>query len=982
MKETAFKFLVCAIAVGTFSAVLVPFTFAQSQALNGQIEGTVLDQNKAAVPNAVITVTNIESGATRTVTTDESGVYRFPLLPLGTYRITAEANNFKKLHREGITLTTGQIATVDLNLQAGEINEVVVVTANSSISDSGKIDDGRVMNTREVQNLPLVPRNPYNFALLQPNVTGRPNRGFAFPNVNANGFARRVNYQLDGNTNTQGDRAGIRFTIISEVFVSEIQLVTNGFAAEFGNTPGLVMNVVTPSGTNAVHGSMSYRFRRPSFYSRPFFYPSPHDLPENKTDNFTAAVGGPIIKDRWHFYGGYEYVKRDDKAVAARLLTIQEANKAQLIAAGLSPSIFPIAIPSLEGGSFYIFRTDVQLNDKNRLTGRFTHSDVFSRNFVLGGLNTLERTFSQTSVDYSAGFQLATYTPKLLNELRFQYAQRAPGSRRNELSGNGPSIVITGVANFGSPDNVDTIFPPRRITQIQDNLTQTVGTHVVKFGFGFNFYNNTERSPIFARYTFPSIAAYVAARNGTDLRRYTNYAETFGDPEINYKATFWNLFAQDDWKVTRRLKVAYGLRYDLYQIPKADSSSPFPASQRFNVDQNNFAPRLGLVYALREGDRPMILRAGAGIYYDQPLLAMYQRALQINGSSKFFSLTFSGNNNGTTIPSPNAPAFPSTLLGTVPAGSVLPPQNIDTIAPAFENMYAIHANIQMEQAFTNDLSFSVGYIHSGGRHIPVYRSINLIPIRFLADGRPVFSRLVNPVTRYDPRFNNILMVESAEVSEYNALTLQLTKRLSRGLQFSLNYTLSEAEDDAPEQNLTTGNIQGLVLSDPFNRRLDKGLSFANQRHTFVMSLVGRPKFNIQSKAFRYLLNNNQVGIIATANTGETFNIVSTSDINGDGSTISDRPVGIKRNSGKTPPQFNVDLRYSRFFNFTERYKMEVFGEFQNLFNINSIIQFNNVTVTTNATTGELIGEFPNFKARNQSTSQDSRQFQLGFKFIF
>jgi hypothetical protein len=226
------------------------------------------------------------------------------------------------------------------------------------------------------------------------------------------------------------------------------------------------------------------------------------------------------------------------------------------------------------------------------------------------------------------------------------------------------------------------------------------------------------------------------------------------------------------------------------------------------------------------------------------------------------------------------------------------------------------------------------------------------------------------------------MVESAGVSEYNALTLQLTKRLSRGLQFSLNYTLSKAEDDAPEQNLTTGIIQGLVLSDPYNRRLDKGNSFADQRHTFVMSLVARPKFNFENKPLRYLLNNNQVGIIATANSGETFNIVSTSDINGDGATISDRPVGTKRNSGKTPPQFNADLRYSRFFNFTERYKLEVFGEFQNLFNINSIVGFNNVTVTTNTSTGELISELPDFRERNQSTSQDSRQFQLGLKFIF
>jgi hypothetical protein len=126
----------------------------------------------------------------------------------------------------------------------------------------------------------------------------------------------------------------------------------------------------------------------------------------------------------------------------------------------------------------------------------------------------------------------------------------------------------------------------------------------------------------------------------------------------------------------------------------------------------------------------------------------------------------------------------------------------------------------------------------------------------------------------------------------------------------------------------------------------------------------------------------EVGIITTANSGETFNIISGLDLNADGLSTSDRPIGIIRNSGKTPPQYNVDLRYSRFFNFTERFKLEVFGEFQNLFNINSIIQFNNVRATTNTTPDELVGGLPDFKARNQSTSQDSRQFQLGFKFLF
>ncbi|MGI8838606.1 MAG: hypothetical protein ACR2H4_18480 [Pyrinomonadaceae bacterium] len=154
-----------------------------------------------------------------------------------------------------------------------------------------------------------------------------------------------------------------------------------------------------------------------------------------------------------------------------------------------------------------------------------------------------------------------------------------------------------------------------------------------------------------------------------------------------------------------------------------------------------------------------------------------------------------------------------------------------------------------------------------------------------------------------------------------------------------------------------------------------------------MSLVARPHFNFENKSLRYLFNHNQVGVIANANSGERFNIVSNVDLNGDGVfgagiTNSDRPVGIKRNSGTTPAQFNVDLRYSRFIDLSERHKVEVFGEFQNLFNINSIVQFNNVTVTTNATTGELVGGLPDFRARNQSTSQDSRQFQLGFKFIF
>jgi hypothetical protein len=975
MKKTALHFFICVIAIG----ILLKFpAFAQSQALNGQIEGTVLDQNNAVVPKALITAVNIKTGTNRTATTDESGVYRFPLLSLGTYRLTVEAANFKKLVRDAITLVTGQIATVDLNLEAGDVQEIVSISLDTSVADAGKTDLGRVMNTREVENLPLIPRNPYNFALLQANVTGRPSRGFPFPIINANGYLRRINFLIDGNTNTQGDRGSIRFMLISDTYVSEIQLLTNGFAAEFGNTPGLIMNIVTPSGTNKISGAVSYRFRRPTFYSRPFFYRA-KDLPDNKTDDFTLAIGAPIIKNRWHFYFGYEYIKRDDKAAAARLLTIRPEDRTSLIAAGLPAAIFPTAIPALETGPFYILRHDAQLNEHNRLTVRFNHSDVTSKNFIPGGLNTLERSIDASSVSSAVAVQIVSFTQQILNEFRFQYAQRgASRGCRNEFSGNGPSIVITGVANFGSPECADGISPPRRITQFQDNLTRTFSTHVVKFGGGFNLYNQAERAAVFSRYTFTSIADYISARNGTP-RSYATYAETFGNPQISYKAAFWNFFVQDDWKLSRRLKINFGLRYDLYKIPKADATSPFFASKKFNVDKNNFAPRVGVVYALREGNRPTIIRFGAGIYYDQPLLAMYERALQNNGNSRYFNVSF-------TPSTPNAPDFPNTFSGSLPNGSALTTrQDIETVATDFETMYAMHVNFQIEQAITENLSFAAGFIHSGGRHIPVYRNINCLPVGgALNDGRPLFGTIngATCTTRIFPQFQNILSVESVGVSRYDALTLQLTKRLSRGLQFSANYTFSKATDDAPEQNLTTGTIQNLVLSDPSNRALDKGFSLADQRHTFTLSLVFRPEFNFQNKLLRDIFKNNQFGIIANANSGERFNIICDCDLNRDGFRSSDRPNGIKRNSGKTPPQYNTDLRYSRFFKFTDRFKLEVFGEFQNLFNTNSIVAFTDVTVTTNETKGELIGGLPDFRARNQSAAQESRQFQMGFKFIF
>ncbi len=959
-----------ALITSLFLAAPLP-TSAQSQALNGQIEGTVADTTEAAIPNATITITNVETGTIRSVTSDETGIYRAPLLPLGSYRIVVEAANFKRLVREGITLSAGQTATVKLVLETGGIEEQVTVTSDVAIADPGKIDVGRVLDNREVHNLPLVSRNPYNFALLQANVTGRPNVEFGVPRINANGYARRTNYQLDGNNNTQSDRSGIRLMPISEVFVSEVQLVTNGFAPEFGNTPGLIMNTVTPSGTNGFHGNASYRFRRTAFSARPFFFNPLQPKPSTKVDDISFAVGGPIIKDRWHFYTGFERVPRDLSGEPQRVITITDANRNALIAAGVSASAFPGGIPTAQKGKFFIARTDVQLTDKHRLVGRYNMFRNLSPNNIAGGLTTLERTIDFVDQSDSVGIQLvSTLSPNVLNELRYQYAKRYSQQVANEFSGTGLSIVISGVANFGAPENADTIQPLEVSNQLLDNLTVTRGTHTMKFGGGFNVIDSTQRSGLFSRYTFPNIAAYVAARNGTNPRGYTNYTETLGNPEIAYGSVFYQFFAQDDWKVTPRLKVNYGLRYDLYDIPNAPADAPLDFSRDFRVDKSNFAPRLGVVYGLREGDRPTVLRFSAGMYYDTPQTDLYRRAIISNGTGLFTTFAVSPTTTG-------APNFPNTL-GGLPAGTALPRQSIDAVAPDFDTLYAIHTNAQIEHALTRDLSMTVGFIQSLGRHIPIYRNINPInPVRTLADGRPVFSTTVNATTRLFPQFNNILMAESVGNASYTAGIVSLNKRFSRGYQFSANYTYSHAIDDAPEQNLVAATA--FALSDPTDRRRDRGNSFADQRHTFVMSFVGRPDFKFENHFWERLLNDNQLGVIFTANSGETFDITTGADLNNDGVSGSDRPLFIGRNTGTTPKFYNADMRYTRYIRFGERFSAEILAEAINVFNVKRVISVNSV-VGTNAN-GGLLAPLPDFSTVGP-TGSDSRQFQLGFKFNF
>lgn len=958
---------------------------AQSQALNGQIEGVVSDSNSAAISGATVIARNIGTGTERTATTDSSGVYRFPLLPLGTYRVTVEAANFKRLVREGITLVAGQTATVDLGLEVGGLENTVTITSDAPIADAAKIDLGRVLNTREITDLPLVSRNPYNFSLLQANVVGRPNTEFGVPRVSANGYARRTNFQLDGNVNTQANSGGLRLVPISETFISEVQLVTNGFSAEFGQTPGLVMNNITPSGTNGFHGSGSYRFRRTSMSSKPFNSAPSVPKPPTPVDDITAAIGGPIIKDRWHFYGGYEWVKRDFSGRPQQQINLTEPRRLDrqaLIDGGfLNAAVAVDTIPASQKVNFLIFRTDAQITKDHRLTGRFIRFTNFSPNNIGGGINTLERTVDLDDKSNSLAIQLASIlTPNVFNEFRYQRAHRNSQFLPTEFTpSTAYSITVTNVAAWGPAANINAVSPIETMNQFQNNLTWTKGDHTMKFGGGLNHIYDFRRSNVNATYTFGTLAAFVAAATpgASDAARrgYTTYTETIGDPEFEYSTNFYNFFAQDDWKATRRLKLNYGVRYDLYQIPDGISDAPLAESRKFKVDKNNFAPRLGFVYGLRQGNLPTVVRGSFGVYYDTVYLSMYEAALQENGVGRYANRSFRGTD-------PGAPLF-GTTLGSLPPGTILPEPDIEIVSSDFNNMYAMHWQAQLEQALTKDYSFTVGYIHSEGRQLPVYRSINcpIIAGSTLADGRPKYN--CSDAARFIPEFNRITEVGSGGNSNYNALTLQVSKRFSQGYQFSFNYTLSKVRDNAPERNLQ--GVGAASQTDPSNRDFDWAYGVADQRHTVSASFVARPKFEIGNKVLSYIVNQNQFGFTAFAGSGETFPIVTNFDLNGD-LIGNDIPVGLERNAGRAPGFFNVDFRYSRVIPFTERFKLEVFAEATNIFNINSTLSYGSTTINCPAGVGGCrdtgILPSPVNYANFAPTAQESRQGQVGLKFIF
>jgi hypothetical protein len=930
-------------------------TFGQASSVDGQIEGTITDPAGAVVPNVKVDIVNNNTAYKRSGTTDSNGFFRFSSVPLGVYTLTTEVAGFGAAKLTDITLSAGATQTLNFALAIAATERSITVTDQAPLVEPGRTDLGAVVSNIIVLNMPLTSRNPYNFILSQPNVSGSPNVEFGVPRkINANGFTDRVNYQIDGMNNTQSDRAGIRLQPFSQTYISEVQQVNNGFSPEFGNSVGTVSNMITRSGANEFHGEGAYVLRRTDFVARATTLAPTAPKPEQNMDNFFADLGGRIKRDKLFFFTSWEHVKRDLPAP----VTVSAANIAQL---GL-PADSINAVPFSQNVTFFLGKVDYQISQNNRLTARYNYFRNESPYNNAGGLTLASATYLFKDRAPSVAVQLISIlSPNLVNEFRFSAPRRYQRQVDFEGSVQGPYIVVSNVANFGRSPGIGVNFI-ETTPEWSDNLTFNRGTHSYKFGVDLRYIHDTQTSGTFAQYTFPTIASYTAALGGgAAAKGYTSYQQTFGNPSFTYSSLFSGMYVQDDWKIRPNLTMTYGVRYDIYKVPPGQSNAPVVTSQNFTIDKNNFAPRLGLAWSPGK-DQKTVIRVNGGIFYDAPQTNVYYNTYVRNGNPQYFTLSTPGT-------AAFAPAFP-TILTSVPTGFNLPTQDVTTVSPDFRTLYSSNANFQIDRAITNHLKVTGSYLYTKGTHIPVVYNINLIPGgQFLADGRPIYGS-----GRVDPRFNNILLANSVANSNYNGFNFSAQTRNFKGYEFLLSYTLSHALDDAAETNVLDSSVQ---LEDPSNRHRDYGNGLSDRRHALNFTGVISPTFG-SGKGASYIANHNVISFQLVARSGDVFNIGSNRALNGD-TTVANanqRPLFIGRNTVRGPSVYQLDLKYSRVFPIKERWKPEFYVETWDVLN------HSNVTGLNSGATVDTAGNITALPTFLQTTALDNRQLQLGFKLSF
>ncbi|HWB86872.1 MAG TPA: TonB-dependent receptor [Bryobacteraceae bacterium] len=948
--------------------------WAQS-AVTADLQGTVADGARRTVSGALLTAVNVETGVKRTTVTNSFGRYRIAALAAGEYVLTVVKEGFATVERKGLALEVGQAATVDFELTIASQSQTITVVADTSVVDTGRSAVGPVVDRTEIDNLPIDGRNFLDFAQTVGGVTDQQTSGQG-SGISFNGQrGRSNNISIDGVDHNGQLNGNVRLTM-SQDAVREFQVVTNGFAPEFGNAGGGLVNVVSRSGTNNFHGTAFFYLRNEALDGRNAFITTAQKPPFRRK-NIGATVGGPIAANRTFFFSSVEYIARHESGA----VTIPDASVAAINSVLASRPIPNSGVRAIANGVFPIgeietlssIKLDHLLTPNDSLVFRYLFGQDRQSNsggVGIGGLIDVSGGGGQRTRDQSFLWGWThVFSPTLLAETRVQYAPRRLTQYANDSQG--PHVSISGVADFGRNANFPVLLDEGR-EQWQQSFSKQHGRHFFKIGSDLQWIHAHTSFPVnFAgTFSFASLADFAAGRVNL-------FSQGFGDPEIRLPDTLIAFYLQDTFQASPKLSITYGLRYDYDRQPQGirrDPNNPIEAPLQTGIprDPNNVAPRLGMAYQPFRGGKTVI-RAGYGIFYDKLFLLVARNALI---ARQTLSLSQAQSTAQLALG-----AFPQS--NAVPSGFNLPKGSLNTVANSLATPYAQQANLGVEQALAGNWAVSATYVWVRGVHLLRSQNINLGPPVILTPENAAQLGVASPnpqqlgrgiylaAARPSSAFTNIQQVSSSANSFYNGLELSLSKRFARGFEMRVNYTFSKAIDDASDF------VQAQQPSDPYDARAERSLSLEDQRRRFTLTGVWQVPYLRGGNALaRKVLGDWVLAANCLITSGSPLNVTVGSDVNLDGNN-NDRPFNgtyiLGRNTYLGPGRAVVNLRLSRRFAVGERASLQVLGE---AFNMENRVNFSGVLTTWGT------GLQPRPTLGNYTSAGNAREVQLGLRAQF
>jgi hypothetical protein len=994
-------------------------SFAQSGAGLGSISGVVKDASGSVVPGAKVTIANDANGVRRTIASNDAGLFNAPALPPARgYRVTVELQGFSPFEQRDVDVQVG--GNVDLSVTlavAGAATQVEVASAAPLVEDT-KTDVSHVVANTEIQELPINGRRYDSFVLLTPGVT---NDG-TFGLLTFRGVADGNSFLTDGNDTTNqfwSDAPGrnrLRAQI-SQDAVQEFQVLSAAYLPEFGRASGGVINTVTKSGTNALHGTFFWFFRNRTLNARDRY--ATFNPPETQHQT-GASVGGPIRKDKLFYFLNTEIVRRHNPISASYMRPGVVDPSGHFLGCG-SPATPAqcVAIDSILARQYqlvdrradsemFFAKIDWRPTERNSVSADMNYSRFLSPNGIQTGAVLTNGGAVGSNADSTVRVRYArlswTAVPKgnIVNEARFGWFKDRQFDDL-DLALTPPfgnlTLSVNGASNLGIATSYPRLNPSEQRFEYADNLSWIVGRHQMKFGIDVSNTQDVTDSIInrFGSYTYGTVTNFALdfSGNTSGTKNWQTFSQAFGNPRVDATIREWAFFAQDQFRVTPRLTLNYGLRYDYAQLPQPSISNPaYPQTARIPGFAGGWGPRAGLAYSFT--DSKTVVRGGYGLFQARYFTGIINSFFLGNGVYQK-SVSYSGN-----IASDKAagPVWPSRLTASDKAPGTV---SLTFAGPDFRPPYTLNGDVTVEHQFGRDSTLAVSYLYNRGKQLTTVRDLNIGPL-----GLPVTYTIkdtgatyTTPVyltaNRVDKNYSRVNQVENGGKSWYDGLAVDFHGRAVKDVQYRLSYTWSHEIDLGQGVGSDSANLfasAGPSLNNLFNGdyRQDKASGALDQRHRLSLDFVASHNFlKSNGPVAKYLINNWQLSGILTLASGRptyaTINIQSpvaglpNTTLNGFGGDT--RVPFWAMNPVNYDPAKKLDARITKNLPFSERYKLSLNFE---AFNVTNSPYNTSINHTAYNASGTTLTPAPGFGDGTASAGfpdgTNVRRAQVSLRFVF